>query len=76
MKNENPNVLSQEISFRNREATLDRLVAEVRTLRELVRQEEMKLADENDVRSPKSHPCRVEMWSHVGAASAASPVDK
>ena len=46
MKPENPNVRDREISFRNREATLARLVAEMQMLRELVRLEEMKLAGE------------------------------
>ena len=46
MKAKNLNIRSREISFRNREATLARLVAEIQTLRKLVRREEMKLARE------------------------------
>ena len=44
MKTKNLNVGSREILLRDREATLAQLIAEVETLRELVRLEEMKLS--------------------------------
>jgi hypothetical protein len=46
MKAKNPNIRSREILLRDREATLTQLVAEIQTLRKLVRVEEMKLAGE------------------------------
>ena len=46
MKAKNLNVGSREILLRDRAATLAQLVAEIQTLRKLVRVEEMKLAGE------------------------------
>jgi hypothetical protein len=46
MKTKKLNVRGREISFRNRQATLARLVSEMLMLRKLVRLEEMKLAGE------------------------------
>ena len=46
MKTKNLNFRSREISFRNREASLARLVGEVQILRKRVRQEETRLAAE------------------------------
>jgi hypothetical protein len=46
MKTKKLNVRSREISFRNRQATLARLVSEMLALRKRVRLEEMKLASE------------------------------
>jgi hypothetical protein len=55
MKAENLNAKDREISFRDREATLARLVSEVRTLRKLVRLEEMKRAGETAGPPPIRH---------------------
>jgi hypothetical protein len=44
MKAGNLNATSREISLRDREATLARLIAEMEALRKLVHLEEMKLA--------------------------------
>jgi hypothetical protein len=46
MKAEKLNVTDRKMSFRDREATLARLVAELEALKKLVHLEEMKLAGE------------------------------
>jgi hypothetical protein len=73
MKTRNLNARSREISFRNRQATLARLVSEMLTLRKLVRLEEMKLAGETATVRKKVNQPEVPILAGLKCGRTSAP---
>jgi hypothetical protein len=73
MKTKSQNVRSREISFRNRQATLARLVSEMLTLRKLVRLEEMKVAGETATARKEVNQSEVPILAGLKCGRTSAP---